>query len=210
MPLELASTGPSLRYGGMKAESTDPWDSRGAGAESSKKKEIPVERARRGSGFRGVTFPIAAPNFPVGKRGLEHGFRSFVEPAVLAAGQIMLDRWNGLWRAEVNVGGFPAHAIEESFFIAFGGQGIDFDVAAIGGQAAHDPVLREMDVGIADAHGTIHKFTGKDFRGVQMERPDPRGRSELLGFTGNVGTLPAGQSKDAGMAEAAQTGDAAL
>ena len=32
---ELALTAPELRYGGMKRESTDPWDSRGARTESS-------------------------------------------------------------------------------------------------------------------------------------------------------------------------------
>jgi len=71
-------------------------------------------------------------------------------------------------------------------------------------------VLREMHVGISDAHRAVHEITRKNFRGVQVTCPDPRGRRELLGFTRDVRAMPSGQGEDARMAETPQAGDAAF
>ena len=77
-----------------------------------------------------------------------------------AFGEVALDGGNGLLRAQVNVGGLPSHAVGEPLFVAFFGQGMDFDVAAIGSQAADNPVLGKMHVRIADAHGRLNQSCG--------------------------------------------------
>src|SRR5215470_10630890 len=79
-----------------------------------------------GGGLLPGGYPFAAPNIPVAKSDFQHGFGGLMEPAVFAFGEVAADGGNGIAAAEVNVGGFPAHVIEELFLVALPGQGADF------------------------------------------------------------------------------------
>jgi len=153
-----------------------------------------------------IAEPLAAPDFPVIESGSQHGLGSFVQPGILSLCQIAFDGGDGFATAEVNVGGFPAHVVEQALFLAFLGESLNFNVAAVGSEAPDDPVLREMHVRIENAHGAENQVAAQNFRGVQAARPDPGGRSELLGFADDVRAVPFGKSENAGMPEAAEAG----
>ena len=101
------------------------------------------------------------PDLPVVEGGLEHDFRRFMQPAVLAMREVAPDRGNRMAAAQVNVGSFPAHVVSKAFLIAFFGKGLYLNVAAIGSEAADDPVLGEMNVWIEDTHGAFHKLAAQ-------------------------------------------------
>ena len=92
---------------------------------------------------------------PVIEGGVEHGFGGFVEPAAAAGGEVALDFANGLRGAEVHVGGFPAHAIQEALFVALLGKGSELDAGTVGSEAPYDPAAVEADAGIFHANGAV-------------------------------------------------------
>src|SRR6516162_3135094 len=133
-----------------------------------------------------TTARVTAPIFPVRQGDALHGFRGFVEPAAFATGEVALDMSDGFRAAEMDVGGLPTHVVGEAFFVALFRQRLDFDVAAIGCQAANDPMFGEVDVRIPDADGALDQFAAEDRVGPQVLRPDPRGWRELLGLPHGV------------------------
>ena len=165
------------------------------------KKANPRRTGAKRSGFLCVAFPIAAPDSPIGQGGLEHGFRGFVEPAVFATGKIAFDGGNGLFASRgeysrfpspCNRGVFPRHDRSGRVLISMWQQSgarrrtIQCSAKCTWGsrmRTAHSTSLRERISVVS-----------------RWLRPDPRGRSELLGFARDVRAMPGGQSDDAGMA----------
>ncbi len=131
-----------------------------------------------------------------------------MQPASLAVAQIAFDRSDGFRASQMNVGGFPAHVISEFFFVAFLGERLHLNVAAIRSQAPSDPMRREMDVGIANAHCALDKFPAQNMGCCQTAGPDPRRRRQLFGFANHMGAIPGCQAEHARMAQTAKTGDA--
>src|SRR5271165_1851014 len=84
----------------------------------------------------GQLFPAAPPGFPVLQGGLAHAFGGFVQPAIFALGQIALHILDCGWRAQMHIGGFKAHGVEQARLVALRGQGSQFDARAIRRQAA--------------------------------------------------------------------------
>ena len=100
------------------------------------------QESREGQRFQaelpsGFGFIVTAPELPVAERDFQHGFCGFMEPAILSVGQVALQGGNGLLATQMNVGRFPAHAIEKALFIALFRQSVQLDVAAIRRQATH-------------------------------------------------------------------------
>ena len=173
-----------LSYGLMARESTDRWDSRGARTQSSK--EIRWERldlSVLGLPSGGGALIFAAPEFPVIQGDLQHGFGGFVQPAIFRRARSRLRAGRARIAAEMDVRGFPAHVIEQTFFVAFGGQGADFNPAAIGSQPAYEPVFEEMDVGIANADGSIDQLVRKDLARLQL-LPRSRRKAQVAWLPG--------------------------
>src|SRR5271165_861543 len=179
-----------------------PWEA--DGEDSLMPNEISCEGLFR----RVVAIPRATPYFPVIKGNFQHGFGGFVKPTAFAPGEVALDRGDRFRASEMNVGRLPAHAVSELFFVRLFRQGLDFDVAAIGGQAANDPMGSKMDVRIPYPHGTFDELPAQHLRGVEMPSPDPGGGRELLGFADDMRAIPGGKSEDARVAQTSEAGDA--
>src|ERR1700683_2661312 len=64
------------------------------------------------SGWKsGVTFLL--PNLPIRTDRLEHGFGGVVQPLSLLLVDVAEDEFAGRWGAEMDVGGFPSHGVEQ-------------------------------------------------------------------------------------------------
>src|SRR5258707_15797217 len=74
---------------------------------------------------------LAPPHLPVVQGNFEHGLRRFVQPTVFARGQVTADGRNSFAAAEMDVGGLPAHVIEQPLLVAVLGKGLDFKGATV-------------------------------------------------------------------------------
>ena len=79
----------------------------------------------------GVAFFL--PDFPIGTYGLEHGFGGVVQPLGFLFVDVAKDGFAGGWGAEMDVGGFPSHGVEQAKFDVGGAQGGEQDAGAVGG-----------------------------------------------------------------------------
>src|SRR5215475_2040585 len=113
------------------------------------------------------------PIFPISQGDLLHCLCGLVQPTSLAASDIALHGRNRPRAAEVNVRGFPAHVIREALLVAFFRQRLNFDVATIGCQAPNDPVLRKMQMRIADANRVFDELPAENGGALQLLAPDP-------------------------------------
>jgi len=147
---------------------------------------------------------------PILQGSFGHGFGGFVEPAGFALGEIAFDLRDGGGGAEMHVGGFPAHGVEEAGFVAFGGEGGEFDAGAVGSEAANEPASVKADEGIGNAFSAGGKLRAVEKLFGFAFRPDPGGGANGFGFARQESAAVAGDGEDARMAEAAETGDAAF
>ena len=69
---------------------------------------------------------------PVGADGLEHCFGGVVQPLGFLFVDVAEDGFAGGGSAEVDVGGFPSHGVEEAEFVIGGAQGGEQDAGAVG------------------------------------------------------------------------------
>src|SRR5580704_19022483 len=109
----------------------------------------------------------------------------------------------------MHVGGFPSHVVEELRLILQHSECSQFDARAIRGEAAHHPMAVESDSRILDANRSLDELQTADHVGRAVLVPDPSGGSDALGLAGDQSALPGRQRENAGVAEAAETGDAA-
>src|SRR5579864_4074315 len=84
---------------------------------------------------------LALPFAPIAFGGAEHGFGGFVQPVAGAFGQVALDCGNRVGRAEMDVGGLPAHGIEQAFLVAARGERSKLDARAVRREAAQQPAV---------------------------------------------------------------------
>ena len=109
--------------------------------------------------------------------------------------------------AEVNVGGFPPHGMQETKFGDGRSQGREFDAGAIRGEATNDPAAAQLDKGIRATHGTVDDGLIKDIdRSSLLLRPEYRGWREGLGLTSDASAMPVGDGKVPSMSKAAESG----
>src|SRR5580658_501684 len=114
------------------------------------------------SGWKsGVTFLL--PNFPIRTDRLEHGFGGVVQPLSLLFFDVAEDEFAGRRGAEMDVGGFPAHRVEQAELGVGGAQGGEFDTGAERTQAAYDPATAQLDEGIGTADGAVDDGLVEDF-----------------------------------------------
>src|ERR1700682_442078 len=100
-----------------------------------------------------ITFLL--PDLPIGAGGLEHGFGCLVQPLPFLFGQMAEDRFASRRGAEMDVGGFPSHSVQETEFDVGSPQGAEFYAGTMRAEAADDPVPTQLDKGIRAADGTI-------------------------------------------------------
>jgi len=131
-----------------------------------------------------------------------------VEPAAFAFGEVALDERNDLRGAEVHVGGFPAHVVEETLFVAVGRERSEFNARAIGSEAADEPAVMKTDERVGNAETEGGKFCAVKLRRGGFVVPDRGGRANGFGFAGDESRVKGGDRKNARMAEAAEAGDA--
>src|SRR5580704_2725082 len=56
------------------------------------------------------------PDIPISADGLKHGFGGVVQPFSFLFGEMAEDGFAGGWSAEMDVGGFPSHGVEQAEF----------------------------------------------------------------------------------------------
>src|ERR1700692_2960617 len=163
--------------------------------------------SRPGPRVSGVAFLF--PNRPVGADSLEHGFGGVVQPLPFLFFEVTEDRFAGGQGAEVDVGGFPSHGVEQAELGTGRAQGSQFDAGAVGSKAANDPASAQLNKMIGTADGAIDDGLVEDFAGsVVLVRPGRGGWDERFGFAGDASAVPVGDGDVAAVAEAAESGDA--
>ena len=70
--------------------------------------------SRPGPRVSGVAFLF--PNRPVGADSLEHGFGGVVQPLCFLLVEMAKNQFARGWRAEMDVGSFVAHGVEQAEF----------------------------------------------------------------------------------------------
>src|SRR5580704_16858087 len=108
-----------------------------------------------------VTFLL--PNFPIRTDRLEHGFGGVVQPLSFLFVDMAEYEFAGRRGAEMDVGGFPSHGVEQAEFGVGGAQGGEFDAGAERTQAAHDPATAQLEEGIGTADGAVDDGLVEDF-----------------------------------------------
>ncbi len=151
---------------------------------------------------------------PVVADGLEHLFGGLVQPLWFLFVDVAEDRLASGWRAQVDVGGFVSHGIEETKFVIGGAQGGEQDAGAVGGEAADNPAAAELDEMIGTADCAVDDGLVEDFGGpaipICFDALSPvRGRrDQSFGFAGDAATAPVSDGYVTGVAEAAESGNA--
>src|SRR5580693_10170865 len=112
----------------------------------------------------GVAFFL--PDFPIGADGLEHGFGGVVKPLALLLVEMAEDEFAGGWGAEMDVGGFASHDVEQAQFGVGGAQGSEFDAGAVRAEAADDPAPAQLDEGIGTSDSAADDGLVEDFAGA--------------------------------------------
>jgi len=157
---------------------------------------------------------LLLPDLPVRAHGVEHDLGGLVQPPLFLFIEMTEDRFARGWRAEMDVGGFPSHGVKQAKFSVGAEQGSQFDAGAERTEAANDPAAAQLDERIGTADGTVDDGLVKNFGGasllVSREAFGPAGGRlhERLRFARDAATVPIGDRDIAGMAEAAESGDA--
>jgi hypothetical protein len=99
--------------------------------------------------------------------------------------KVMLHLGDRLRGAEVHVGRFPAHRIEQPRFVAILRQRSELDSRAVWRQTPHHPPAMETHTGIRHANRTLHEFVAINFRGRGFLGPNPCPRPNGLRFPGD-------------------------
>ena len=185
----------------------------------------PIGRFKGVAAAEGLRSDIAffLPHVPIGAGGLEHGFGGVVQPLWFLFGDVAEDCFAGGWSAEMNVGGFPSHGVEQAELGIGGAKGCEFDARAERAETAHDPASAKLDEGIGAADGAIDDGLVEDFGGafdlgavfsglflLNIWALSPvRGRwNESFGFASDAASMPVGDGDVSGVAEAAESGSA--
>lgn len=160
----------------------------------------------------GVAFFL--PDLPIGAGGFEHLFGGLVQPLWFSFVDVAEDCLAGGWCAKVDVGGFVSHGVEEAKLVIGGAQGGKQDAGAIGGEAADDPAAAELNEVIGTADGAVDDGLVEDFGGAAVPigfdalSPVRGRRDQRFGFAGDAAAAPVSDGYVAGMAQAAESGDA--
>ena len=145
---------------------------------------------------------------------MEHGFGGVVQPLPFLFIEMAEDGFAGGLSAEMDVGGFPSHGVQEAEFGVGGAQGGEFDAGAVGTEAADDPASAQLDEGIGTADGAGDDGLVEDLSRaavvlrIKALSPVGGGRDQGFGFAGNAAAVPVGDGYIAGVAETAESGDA--
>ena len=133
------------------------------------------------------------PDFPIGADGLEHGFGGVVQPLRFLLVEMAEDEFAGGWSAEMDVGGFPSHGVEQAKFGVGGAQGCEFDAGAVRAEAANDPASAQLDERIGTADGAVDDGLVEDFGGAvvalepRRSEPSARMKGPALWLRGRCG-----------------------
>ena len=68
------------------------------------------------------------------------------------------------WGAEMDVGGFPSHGVEQTQFGIGATQGGEFDAGAVRAEAADDPASAQLDERIGTTDGAVDDGLVENFR----------------------------------------------
>jgi len=86
-----------------------------------------------------------------------------VQPLAFLFVEMAEDEFARGWSAEVDVGGFPSHGVEQAEFGIGSTQGSEFDAGAVRTETASDPASAQLDERIGTANGPIDDDLVEDF-----------------------------------------------
>ena len=81
-----------------------------------------------------------------------------MKPAAFTFCEVAFDERKSLRGAEVHVGGFPTHVVQEADFVAIDGERSEFDAGTIRGQAADHPTFVKADERIGNTETKRSEF----------------------------------------------------
>ncbi len=145
-------------------------------------------------------------DFPILESFLEHDFGGVAQPVAGEAAQGFADRAGGFAGAEVDVGGFPAHAVEKRGEVFVVLKLVEIDPAAVGAETADEDAAFDGVVRIGATHGGVDGFfqPGIAAPGPFARGPEAGGRGDVLGLAGDEAALPGREREEAAAAEAAE------
>src|SRR5215475_148166 len=116
------------------------------------------------------------PLAPVALDCLCHAACRLAEPAATAPAKIAEDT-RALARApQMHVGGLPSHHPQQPVLVAAAGEARELDAAAVGREAAYQPLAVEAQAGIRNAHRPADDLAIACRAQPGLPRPQPRGR----------------------------------
>ena len=104
------------------------------------------------------TYGPRAPGFPIAYGSVDHVHGGAMQPVVGAGAEILQNGVGGLARAQVYVGGFEAHGVQQASFVTLLGHGGELDARTIGREAADEPAGFPVNEGIDAADGALKNF----------------------------------------------------
>jgi hypothetical protein len=157
----------------------------------------------------GLVVAFLLPDVPVRADSLEHDFGGVVQPLGFLLIEMAKDGLAGRWSAEMNIGGLPSHSVEEAEFSIGRAQGSELDAGTVGSETADDPASAQLDEGVGTADGAVDDGLVEDVGGTLVILRPPCGRlNQGFSFAGDASAVPVGDGDVAGVAEAAESGDA--
>src|SRR5215471_16603473 len=111
--------------------------------------------------------------------------------------QVAPDCVNRFFSAEVHVGGFPSHEIQETMFVALLRQVVNWNPAAVRREAAAKPRPIHQNKRIAATDCAVEHRLVKDRTRIGFTAgPDTSRRRQRLGFTRNLRAAPISYGHD--------------
>src|SRR5499427_2005870 len=133
------------------------------------------------------------PLAPVALDRLRHVASRLAEPSATALAKIAEDTGTLARAPQMHVGRLPSHHIEQAILVAAAREARELDAAAVGREAAYQPLAVEAQAGIRNAHRPADDLAIACRAQPSLPRPQPRGRTERLRLARHHGAVPAAE-----------------
>ena len=96
--------------------------------------------------------PLLLPDLPIAAHRIEHGLRGVVQPLPFLLIEMAKDGFTREWSAQMDVGSFKSHGVEQSEFGIRAAQGREFNARTVGAEAADNPASAQLHKRIRTAY----------------------------------------------------------